>query len=129
MGRMISNESEIHNLRFRPFPTKPVNVRIVRSGNVMIGIGKNGTVYTNSRAALNGAFVIGDWPWTDATMRALVSMGVISQDVVDRHMADVEKRSLEQSRKRAYESLAELSKEFGIKFTDAQLRKIKEGGQ
>ena len=125
MGHVMSSEREIDKLRFRPFPTKPIDVKLVRADNVLIGIDKKGRIYTNSRAGLDGSFVLGKWPWTESLMKSLVSMGVISQETSDRHLAAAERVEIERDRRDAFRELAEISKKFGVKFTDAQMRKLR----
>lgn len=125
MGSLISRVPKIDKLDFKPFPSRPIRVeRMIRVDDVVIAVTANGTLYTNSRAARNAAYAHGNWPWQEPTMRALVKLGVISQEQMDEHLAYTELLVSNRDKQYARDDLERLEKRFGIKIPKRELKKL-----
>lgn len=126
MGILSSKFKEINGLRFEKFPTCPGKVeKIVRVGNIVVGVGKTGLIYTTCRASRSAAYLPGTWPWQTELLTALVKLGIVDKSIADQHDQDCRKRSLQQHAAYVLDhQVPDWEQRFGIKLTVSQRRKI-----
>jgi hypothetical protein len=128
MAILLSPNKTVHCLQFRPFPRKPVSLRVVSDGRVLYAISRTGSVYTTEehltrknrqlsplRSGLS----------TDHLMAALVALSRITQADADEHL----KFCAEYRRRREANDILDYHLPtltgLGIKLTKADLKIIK----
>ena len=121
MGIVISPVNEIDQLLFHKTPTnRPVNiVKLFKSGNITILVGKNGKLYCDRLA--DHAFIPSDWNWNDSVLKGLVKLKIITQEAMDKHIAHCNKVALMKEKQYAKKELERLANKFNFKITDEQL--------
>lgn len=123
----ISPVSKIEELWFYPIPTKPIQVeKAVRIDRTTIVLGKNGKLYHSRH--VKASFMIGNGELAQSTMKALVSLGVITGKQADQHMKAARDRSETRDKKYAADALAEGAKKLGVKLTNAQQNAVEKYG-
>lgn len=120
MGIISSPIPEIDDLYFHQLPSgRPINIeKVVRIGNTLVMLGKNGKLYSNVVGKF--AYSAGDWPWISNVMNALVRLGVITKEQMTQHMKYNDARIAKEDREYAKKSLQRIEKKYGIKFSKQQ---------
>ena len=76
--------------------------------------------FVSSRDISKFAYLPGQYPWMDGTIKALVKLGAITQQAADEHMAVCEKRSEERQAAYQADNFIRLSEDTGIPLSPAQ---------
>lgn len=124
MGFILSPVQKIDNLKFHPLPTKrPLeNVRVVRVLDTIVCVDEKGRVYATAKISGPISYDWGMWPWLDHCLKALVSLGVLTQQEVDDHRSACEEYRRKQDRSSDLVMLQRIGRDHGIKFTQKQLK-------
>lgn len=124
MGILISTVPEIDNLYFKEMPSsRPVNVvKAVRVGRIYIFKDSNGNLYSNKIGRF--AYMPGDWPWVDDTMKALLKLKVITKEQMDAHLEHCKMNSERREKEYALQNITEIGKKYGFKLTKRQISKL-----
>lgn len=125
MSTIASPVSEIEKLRFEPFPaSKAVAVtKAVRHDRVVLAVGGNGTIYTQS-VSEHAFYSFGKWPFTDGVINALYRAGVITHKAKAQHLKLAGERDARRSRSYHAAQIRDHAKALGIRLTKSQLEKI-----
>lgn len=90
------------------------------SGHDMMVVKLANGSYISSRDISGAAYLPGNWPWTDAIIRALVKLGAITKANGDDHLALCQARIKEQQDGYRAHSLEATLKDCGLPATKAQ---------
>lgn len=124
MTMIISHVKAINNLFIRPLPAgKPVRVeKAVRVSGITVFVGSKGTLYCD--AIKSYAYTPSIYPWTDAMMRALEKLGVITRDQRMEHVRRCKEIDAVRDKKWRWKHLLECSEKYGFKVTAEQRSKL-----
>ena len=90
MASFGSKIEKIRKIQIKPFPTKRTgSVSVVRVGNVVLGIGVSGAIYST---AVNSNCHYVHYELPEHVFKALVMLGVLTSDEIEEHNADVRAR-------------------------------------
>lgn len=89
-----------------------------RDGIMVVKLANGG--FVSSRDISKFAYLPGQYPWMEPTIKALVKLGAISQEAADEHMAVCEKRRAENAAHYNADSMVRLSEETGIELSASQ---------
>ena len=128
----MSNISIIHSavesidaLRVYPIPTKPLKVAsVVRVDRTVVMMDPAGRIYSTQ---VTGRFSFSSADNRESirnTITGAYKLGAISKAAMDKDLQQREEKSKRQSQRYAAKQIASLATEVGIKFTEAQKRRI-----
>lgn len=130
MGTLISKLEEIESLDFKPFPTRPTGVgKIVRVEGSLFAtaLKSDRVIYTTATISRQAAFLRSDWPWLPTVLKALVRLNVVSPSVAKKHKEDSERvAKMSEARHELEYLLDRLEREYDLKLTAAQIKKIEQ---
>jgi hypothetical protein len=127
MSSIGSSVGEIENLRIDCMPSGRVmrGATVVRCDDVIVVVPAKAERIYSPNISNHVHYAIGVWPWTEAMMKALWRMGIISKQAMDTHTSHV--AELEKAR----ESMADLdrmeryARKYGFELTSEQVEAMK----
>lgn len=125
MGHLASPFKEISKLDFKPFPTRPTKIRVVRVDDDLFGVGERGAVYTTCDLSSKACFLMCTWRWLGIARRAFVKLGLVSDAVMEKHVRECEENEKVRRAQDTLEYYVPRLEEHGIKLTKRQLAKLK----
>lgn len=131
MANIMSPIKEIDQLWMDKMPSGKVmkGVDVICVDNIVIVRGQRGALYHAGNNRLGKfAYVFGVWPWTDALMRCLYKLGVLTATQVREHM---ERAVTHDKWREARDSLAHLQRymrRYGAELTPEQIQAIQSSG-
>lgn len=124
MGRLISNQEAIENIRFVKLgATARKAERVVMVDKIMVARLEDGCFAAS--VDLSGfAYVPGNWPWLTDMMNALVKLGAITPEQRDRHVELCEARSADRARAFDAQKLMAMAGQYGFDLTPDQMKTL-----
>ena len=119
---VMSKNQKIRSLTFRKVPRRLVGATVIKVDGLTVVMSRNGELYCDAIAGY--AFLPGAWPWQEPLMKALVKLGVVSQDDVDGHMACADAAEARSERRAAADAISRHVETLGLKLTKVQLKRI-----
>lgn len=125
---LISTYSEIQNLRFEKFPTRPTGIKkIIRIDSFILAVSNTGIIYTNSKLISNYAWGMSYNPnkhWIGRILLGLVKLGVIDKKIYDGHCEFCRKNSAMTDAEYDLDHIEKVLNEYGVSLSDEQRQKI-----
>jgi hypothetical protein len=96
--------------------------RVVRVNRITVMVGKNGKLYCDQLKPF--CYALGEWPFNDSLMKALVKLKVVTSAQMDDHLASCKAASVRKSKRHAKEMMERYAEEHGFKLTKLQMAAV-----